>query len=90
MSYLGCILIAPFHTLDPIMTTDQIRNSLQVMHKDRGRLAAFAEANQLNYNLLIKFMTNPGRQLWHDNAQAIINALPPEFKIINVAEQGAA
>ncbi len=62
------------------MTTQQIRTALIEMHKTRGRLMAFCKTNNLNYNLILKFMTNPERQLWHDNAQQIIDALPDELK----------
>lgn len=72
------------------MTTDQIRSALKKMHQQRGRLMTFATANKLNYNLLIKFMSKPERQLWHDNAQQIINALPQEFKDCKQIQQDAA
>lgn len=62
------------------MTTAEIRHALIEMHKTRGRLMAFCKFHNLNYNLILKFITNPARQLWHDNAQQIINVLPNELK----------
>ncbi|MCL1076489.1 MULTISPECIES: hypothetical protein [Shewanella] len=59
------------------MTTQQIRQHLLQLHRQRGKLRAFAEAHQLNYNSLFKFMTGNG-QLWHDNAVHIINAIQAE------------
>ena len=56
------------------MTTQQIRQHLQRLHQQRGKLRAFAEAHQLNYNTLFKFMNSEG-QLWHDHAVEIINAI---------------
>ncbi|WP_404389937.1 hypothetical protein [Pseudoalteromonas phenolica] len=62
------------------MTTNQIRSALLKMHNTRGQLMDFCKANELNYNLILKFISNPSRQLWHDNAQKIIDALPEQFK----------
>jgi hypothetical protein len=62
------------------MTTEQLRHSLNLMHQTRGRLLAFARDNQLNYNLLVKFIGNPSRQIWHETAQQIIDALPSDLK----------
>ncbi|MEC4090122.1 hypothetical protein [Pseudoalteromonas rubra] len=63
------------------MTSDQIRCALTKMHQTRGKLMAFCNTHKLNYNLIIKFLNDPKRQLWHDNAQRIIDALPDEYRL---------
>lgn len=72
------------------MTTNQIRRALMQMHETRGQLMEFCNKHELNYNLIIKFINNPRRQLWHDNAQQIIDALPDEYKFNELDLEGAA
>lgn len=62
------------------MSSEQIRAALQQLHSVRGRLSAICKTHNLNYHTIIKFMVTPGRQLEHDTAVAVINALPAEFK----------
>lgn len=69
------------------MSSDQIRTALLRLHQERGKLSHFCRDNQLNYATVFRFMTTPGRQLEHDTALAVINALPQALK---VAAQEAA
>lgn len=62
------------------MSSAQIRAALLKLHSTRGRLSRFCKANTLNYHTLMKFMTTPDRQLEHDTAVAVINALPDDLK----------
>ena len=62
------------------MSSEQIRAALQQLHSTRGRLSSFCKASSLNYHTLMKFITTPGRQLEHDTAVAVINALPADMK----------
>lgn len=62
------------------MKTQQIRVALKQLHTTRGALATLCNQNGLNYPTLFKFMCKEGRQLEHDTALAVINALPTNLK----------
>lgn len=62
------------------MSTNQIRAALKQLHTKRGALVTLCNQHGLNYPTLFKFMNTEGRQLEHDTAVAVINALPAELK----------
>ena len=62
------------------MNTQQIRTALKRLHTTRGALVTLCNDHGLNYPTLFKFMCKDGRQLEHDTALAVINALPDSLK----------